>query len=194
MKINYDNVAEVAEISPENSVKREQEIANVDTNLKLTKQEKDSLKTAIYSKYHNRCFVNIIEEPEQNLYPTSQKEMLYSLLEFNDMLPGNKLIITTHSPYLINYLTLAVQGNHLFEIIRSKKEVPKELYAKLEAIIPEKSSISGNEVIVYQLSDGEIKLLPSPQGFPSSKNDLNLSIAEGNYFFDQLLEIEQELS
>jgi predicted ATPase len=151
-------------------------------------------KAIIESKYKNSIFINIVEEPEQNLFPTSQKEILYSLLGFNNMSPGNKLIMTSHSPYLINYLTLAVQGAHLFELMQSKDNVPEELFHRLEQIIPKESMIEGSTIMVYQLADGEIKLLPSPHGFPSSKNYLNLSIAEGNYLFDQMLEIEQELS
>ena len=37
--------------------------------------------------------------------------MLESLLSFNNENENNKLIITTHSPYLINYLTLAVKAD-----------------------------------------------------------------------------------
>ena len=68
------------------------------------------LEDIIESKYKNSLFVNIVEEPEQNLFPTSQRKMLNSLLEFNNLSTGNKLIMTTHSPYLINYLTLCVKA------------------------------------------------------------------------------------
>jgi len=180
-------------LSPVQKLRQENEINALYKKSNLSNDEKVKEQRKIESKYKISCFINIVEELEQNLFPTSQKEIFYSLLEFNNMNKGNKLVMTTHSPYLINYLTLAVQGKYLINLMRSMEKVADELYLKLEKIVPKNSMIAANEVIVYQLADGEIKALPAPNGFPSSKNYLNLSIAEGNYFFDQMLEIEQEL-
>jgi predicted ATPase len=140
------------------------------------------------------CFINIIEEPEQNLFPSSQRQMLNSLLEFNNMNVGNELIMTTHSPYIINFLSIAIQGNELCKKIKEKKEWEK-LKEEFEKIVPEKSIISASDVVIYELDEdkGIIKKLPSFEGIPSDKNYLNQSLAEGNQLFDSLLEIEQGL-
>ncbi len=107
---------------------------------------------------------------------------------------GNKLIVTTHSPYIINYLSVAIQGEYLENKIKksSKKDV---LLSKLYNLIPKESLISANNVVVYQLSekDGSITKLETIDGIPSDKNYLNETLAEGNLLFDSLLEIEQEL-
>ncbi len=44
-------------------------------------------------------FINIVEEPEQNLFPDTQIRMLFSLLSYRNLNEKNKLIVTTHSPY-----------------------------------------------------------------------------------------------
>ncbi len=101
--------------------------------------------------------------------------------------------MTTHSPYLINFLSIAIEGSVLFEKIKNSSR--PELLEKLEKIIPTQSLVSGSDVVVYQLdeSDGTIKKLPNPEGIPSDKNYLNQLLRQGNELFDKLLEIEEEL-
>ena len=107
---------------------------------------------------------------------------------------GNKLIVTTHSPYIINYLSIAIQGEYLEREI--KKSVNKDiLLPKLYSLIPKESLISASNVVVYQLDekDGSVKKLETIDGIPSDKNFLNDTLVESNLLFDSLLEIEQEL-
>ena len=116
------------------------------------------------------------------------------LLEFNNMNAGNKLILTTHSPYIINFLNLAIHGEYL-ETRIEKSNQANALKSKLYQIIPEQSLICSNNVIVYQCNevDGSINKLPTPEGIPSDQNYLNDMLKEGNRMFDKLLEIEEEL-
>jgi len=136
------------------------------------------------------AFVNIVEEPEQNLFPTSQQKILNSLLAFNNLDQNNKLIMTTHSPYLINYLTLAVKANMLKDLL--KTDVQRK---KLKGIVPEASSINPNDLVIYELyeSKGTIKKLEPYDNLPSDENELNEKLGEGNELFAQLLELEQSL-
>lgn len=166
------------------------ELAALEWDNTISEAEKTKLRIEIRSKYLPKCFINIVEEPEQNLYPSSQRHILNSLLEFNNQSEGNKLIMTTHSPYIINYLSLAIYAGSLKDKIHSK-----ELMDKLHAIVPLQSTIQASDVAIYQLDerDGTIRKLPSFEGIPSDQNYLNQSLAEGNELFDSLLEIEQEL-
>lgn len=144
----------------------------------------------IHARYYNKCFLNVVEEPEQNLFPSSQWGMLKCLLEFNNKNDGNKLIITTHSPYIINYLSVAIQADYL------KSKIQKvDLIKKLDNIVPLNSTIEHSEAAIYQLDEktGTIAKLPNFEGIPSDKNYLNQSLHNGNEMFDSLLEIEQEL-
>lgn len=178
------------QLNVEQSVRRNKEIAEVMFYSALTESEKTRKVTEIDSKYLNTCFINIVEEPELNLFPTSQKQMLFSLLEFNNLSEGNKLVMTTHSPYLINYLTLAVEANKLKGRVKAD-----ELKNKLRNIVPLNSTVNPDELAIYQLdeNDGSIKLLDNYKGLPSDENKLNDELGEGNELFARLLEIEQKL-
>ena len=169
-------------------------VEDIWNNDSLTDEQKRVALSVLSSKFNKSAFVNIVEEPEQNLFPSSQWNILQSLLKYNNMNNGNRLIITTHSPYIVNYLSIAIQGKYLEgKIKKSSKE--NELLPKLYELIPEKAMVSAENVNVFQLNeeDGSIKLLASVDGIPSDKNYLNNILAEGNSLFDSLLEIEQEL-
>lgn len=164
------------------------------SNESLTDEQKGVALSVLSSKFNKTSFVNIVEEPEQNLFPSSQWQMLQSLLEFNNMNPNNKLIMTTHSPYIINFLSIAIQGEYLKNKIEVSDKKDK-LLTRLKSIIYDKSLINGNDVVIYQLneSDGSLHQLSLAEGIPSDKNYLNNMLREGNQLFDSLLEIEEEL-
>jgi len=163
-------------------------------NNSLTDEQKRVALSVLSSKFNKTAFVNIIEEPEQNLFPSSQWKILQSLLEFNNINSGNQLIITTHSPFIINYLSIAIQGGYLKNRIDASPNA-ENLIPKLKRIISEKSLISSDTVVVYQFNetDGSIKKLSAYEGIPSDNNYLNDNLREGNQLFDSLLEIEEEL-
>lgn len=153
-------------------------------------------------KYHYSHLINIIEEPEQNLFPTSQQDTLYKLIEFItankiDMLATSELILTSHSPYLINYLTIAIKAHELKirldELIEKKSPAAKNLKKKLSEVISLNSTIDKNEVVIYSLKDGNIEKLATYNGLPSDENMLNSLLSNSNDQFDKLLDIEQEL-
>jgi predicted ATPase len=145
------------------------------------------------SKLRYSSFINIIEEPELNLYPLSQRHSINSLLEFANRNEGNQLILTTHSPYIINFLSIAIQGAYLKNKIGVSKDATKYL-ERLEKVVPLKSLVAATDVVVYQLDGaGNIKKLPDYEGIPSDDNYLNTSLAEGNQLFGSLIEIEHEL-
>ncbi|MDP3929733.1 MAG: AAA family ATPase [Bacteroidota bacterium] len=146
------------------------------------------LEDIIESKYKNSLFVNIVEEPEQNLFPTSQRKMLNSLLEFNNLSTGNKLIMTTHSPYLINYLTLCVKA----EMVKSNMN-SDDSFNKIAEIVPLESTVKADDLVIYELNEmlGTIKKLEDYKGLPSDDNELNSELEDSNELFAQLQEIEK---
>lgn len=135
--------------------------------------------------YFNQCFINIIEEPEQNLYPQSQSKVLYQLLECMNRNSSNQLLITTHSPYIIAYLTLCAKAYEL-------KEKGVDLN-KLNEIVPLDSVVSGDNISIYETTeDGKIELLKPYKNLPSDDNLLNKLMEEQNESFVRLLELEAE--
>jgi hypothetical protein len=170
-------------------------IADIWMNSTLSDEQRRSALSVLSSKFNKTAFINIVEEPEQNLFPTSQWQMLQSLLEFNNSTDANKLIISTHSPYMVNFLNIAIQGNYLKNKIIEKAVNTENLLSKLTKIVSENALIASNDVIVYQLdeTDGSMKELNTFEGVLSDKNYLNNKLREGNQLFDALLEIEEEL-
>ncbi len=164
------------------------------SNSSLTDEQKRVALSVLSSKFNKTAFINIVEEPEQNLFPSSQWQILQSLLEFNNINSGNKLIMTTHSPFIINFLSIAIQGEYLKSRIDASLKA-NQLIPKLNNIISEKALVSSDAAVVYQLNeaDGSITKLSAPEGIPSDKNYLNDNLREGNQLFDSLLEIEEEL-
>ena len=154
--------------------------------------EKNEKMELIKAKYQNSCFVNIVEEPEQNLFPTSQKEMLESLLGFNNRNDGNKLIMTTHSPYLINYLTLVVKAKSLLIKWGQAKMENPDLNA-LNSIVKIDAATHSDDLIIYELNEknGAISKLKDYKGLPSDDNYLNMDLEHSNELFAQLQEMEK---
>ena len=160
----------------------EKQIKEIYANPYFTEEQRRSAANALSEKFNKTSFVNIVEEPEQNLFPTSQRDMLYSLLKINNEIPANKLIITTHSPYLVNYISVSVEAGKL------KQGVIAEKGGQLNEIVP----INADDLAIYQLKeeDGTIELLDSYEGIPSDENMLNLQIDETNNLFADLLDLK----
>ncbi len=173
-------------LSTDQTIRRNNELKKLNS-LELDEKEIRAREKEINEKYVCKHFINIVEEPEQNLFPTSQKQMLYSLLEFNNKHDGNKLIMTTHSPYLLVYLTLCVEANRL-----KQKANTDTLKSKLSEIVPMASTVDGIDLAVYQLNEinGEITKLKNYKGLPSDDNDLNNGLADANDDFAKLLDLE----
>lgn len=163
---------------------------NIIKDSSLSNEEKRIKILEIDNKYTNSFLINIVEEPELNLFPTSQWEMLKSLLEANNSIDKNKLIITTHSPYIVNYLSLAVQAASLKDVISDDG-----LRDRLNSIVPLTSTVNASDLVIYEMNEitGTITKLGNYEGIPADQNYLNQSLVEGNRLFDALLEIEQEL-
>lgn len=156
----------------------------------LSNDQKIALTKKVDEKYINHYLTNIVEEPELNLFPSSQQKMLFNLLEFNNLFEGNRLIMTTHSPYFINYLTLAVKAYNVKQALTDSAAIEK-----VAAIVPIASTVNPDDLIIYQMDEatGTIIRLESYNGLPSDENYLNDSLGETNELFAQLLEIQQGL-
>lgn len=155
-------------------------------NQKLNKKEIADKFTAAFSGYYTSFFYNIVEEPELSLFPSAQKNVLFKLLEYTNLIPENRLLLTTHSPYIPAYLNTAVKAYEL------SLGADGKIKNKLEKIIPEESWISGKDVAVYELpGNGEITYLKKHNDlFISDKNILNQMLENTNNIYADLLDIE----
>ena len=125
----------------------------------LTDKETEILTALEYSLFAtiNSCFINIVEEPEQNLYPASQRDLVYYLLEcLNkgkekkeaeiDRSRYNKLIITTHSSYILGTINNAVYAGNLS---KNGKKCAK--------VVKETCQLAVDYVSAYKTEKGEIR-------------------------------------
>ncbi|TAF74841.1 MAG: hypothetical protein EAZ53_07220 [Bacteroidetes bacterium] len=99
----------------------------------------------------NQAKLFVVEEPELNLFPDMQQKFLYILAQKctnsnQDLQLSNKLIITTHSPYILTSLNNLLLAFQTAEKLGSEEEVSK--------IIPKKSWINPEEFAAYNLADG----------------------------------------
>jgi len=53
----------------------------------------------------------VIEEPEENLYPYSQISLIEMLVKCCQNERKHEMVVTTHSPYVINYLNVLLRGS-----------------------------------------------------------------------------------
>ena len=98
----------------------------------------------------------VIEEPETNLFPRAQYDLL-KLLEsgrsedFGKVDKGTMHFYTTHSPFFLSSL-----NNLLFAFIKGNENEKKNL-SKIDKIISKKSWINPNDFSAYQIVSGKTK-------------------------------------
>ncbi|ULJ68961.1 ATP-binding protein [Wielerella bovis] len=195
------NNAPMSEKERENFSKEMKQILE---NADFSDEQRRLAISLLSAKFNKKAFINIVEEPEQNLFPNSQWEILKELLKFNDLAEFNQLFITTHSPYIINYLSITIKASQIFQVILDTyfniyntelpcgSELEKEIFDKLDEIIDTDCWLESHDLSIYQLKDGVVTLLPEIYGIPSDDNYLNQMLREGNDLIDKLFDIEDE--
>lgn len=173
-------------VSDENKIRNQ--IDKIFANDNISEDIKRLLLEKLSSNYRYSSFINVVEEPEQNLFPTSQKDILFSLFSNKNKNDLNKLVLTTHSPYIINHLTLAIKAF----IVKSKIK-DFEILDELSEVVPLDSMINPSFVNIYQLNEsGKIEKLENYKELPSDENFLNEFLGAFNDDFVKLLEIERK--
>lgn len=100
-------------------------------------------------KYHRTNL--IIEEPEQNLFPSTQKELAYKLLEYINSSPYDHIMtLTTHSPYIL----YAINNCILAHLVKDK-------YPDLDII---DSAIAPKDINIFEIEDGEKRSIMEENG------------------------------
>ena len=78
----------------------------------------------------------IVEEPEQNLYPFTQLDLLEAIVKLCSDERGHSCTITTHSPFILNYLNVLIE--------RYNKNIPDHV------------NLNPEEIGVYSVSGGRL--------------------------------------
>ncbi len=114
----------------------------------LDLHDNDSLKERLAGIVSGKIYTHtqfIIEEPEQNLFPTTQRDLVYYLLKTINHGKKHRLVVTTHSPYILHALNNGMILGQVQDVL------PEELKKKLDC---RDASIFPDFVSVWQISDG----------------------------------------
>lgn len=133
-----------------------------------------------HSRLQGELFV--VEEPELNLYPSAQKALMETLVAECKEKQG-KLIITTHSPYLLTSLDNLIQAMNVGEEQESRKP-------EVEKVIAPDKWVSFDRVSCYYFKNGkawstldaEMKSIG-----PSNIDDVSTDLSET---FEKLLSLK----
>lgn len=110
----------------------------------------------IFERLFNYHYTQLfIEEPEQNLFPDTQQEFIYWLLEIIQKDKEHSAVITTHSPYILFALNNCMMGG----LVRNNIP-PKDIFdfASCSAWINPKL------VSVFELDNGSISRIQDSDG------------------------------
>lgn len=125
------------------------------------------------------CTHLIVEEPEQNLYPSTQRGLLKHLVSYlSDTKHQHTLTITTHSPYIL----YALNNCMLSGLVEHRN---KDVIEKLSSTI----RIHPSEVGLWSLHGGEMKSLQSADKGLLTDNFFNGEFQKNNEEMYQLLKL-----
>ena len=135
-----------------------------------------------YKYFTQKYHTIVIEEPEQNLFPKAQKEVVDFLIE--NLKENNQLFVMTHSPYILSSLNILMMAYKAGNInIDAKKEVEKN--------ICEAQWINPVDFSAYYIKDGIAKSIKGKTGLISENviDDISDDIQDE---FEKLLSIYRE--
>ena len=113
---------------------------------------------------------------------------MFFLFEKCNNMNTNRLLLTTHSPYLINYIALATKAYSVWEQLKDES-----LTKQLNSIVPKKSAIDIAQLYIYELTtEGTSNILKRVNDMPTDDNLLNNLLGETNDLYNDLLDIEEQ--
>ena len=137
------------------------------------------LLTKYYGETRRKRKTFLIEEPELNLFPVAQKDLINYLVE-NSIKYGHTILLTTHSPYILTSL------NNLMYAYQIGKDHKNEV----EKIVESKYWINPSDISAYRLlPNGKCEKIIDSDGLIQAEkiDDVSRSL---NNEFDLLQNIE----
>ncbi len=151
----------------------------------LTFASQDEVEKAqnIFNNYFYPHYTNIfLEEPEQNLYPTTQRDLIYRIAELSNNERKHNVFITTHSPYILTSLNNLLFSAQVGE--RRKEEARK--------IIPMKYWIQYDDIGAWFVKNGKISSILDKELKQIKAEKIDEVSRYLNRDFDKLFELEYE--
>ena len=120
----------------------------------------------------------VVEEPELNLYPKAQHELIKYLVK-NCLIDRKNLILTTHSPFILASI------NNLLLAFDNGKTKPTEV----NKIIKKESWLDPKNFIAYELKNGKAKKIMNDKLGQINENMIDMVSDSFSDEFDKLLDL-----
>ena len=124
----------------------------------------------------------IVEEPEQNVFPKTQMELLYHLISEINHGRNHRLLMTTHSPYILYAL------NNCLLAYLVKDRLDEETASSLECV---KYAVNPADVSVWSIKDGYVR---DYRDEPHKTIQDEKGLIRKNYFNDVMKEVMGEFN
>ena len=129
----------------------------------------------------------IIEEPELNLFPTLQVQLVQRMIEKLKNVSAN-LVITTHSPYILSVFDNLIYAKDVYD--RADEQHKK----KVTALVNADAMISFDDVAAYSFDDnGIVTYTNDAETRSTGAYALDTASTETANVFNELLAMENEL-
>lgn len=118
-----------------------------------------------YQGDYARSFLSV-EEPEQNIYPATQRSLVYHLL--NRLSESSSLMITTHSPYILYAFDNAlVAGSVRAHASAGKRRTLESEFPNVPVMYTQR------DVALWLVENGRIDSLIDPETHCLGENEFN---------------------
>ncbi len=142
-KFLLKNITEILDVSKFNDV---EEVKNYQLDEKDVRKLFKSYERARFLESYNSTNF-IIEEPEQNLFPSTQRELINYLFKKMNEERDHSLMLTTHSPYILYSINNCLMGYNI------KDDIDKN---ETTEISNRDSWVNPDLVSIWQVQDGQI--------------------------------------
>lgn len=123
-----------------------------------------------------------LEEPEENLFPETQMDLVNWLAEIVNGERNHSLFIATHSPYIMSAFNNLIQTGDIIEESPEKK-------AEVEKIIGGNRAIKYDDVAAFAIANGSVHSIKDDELRLMSPSELDTVSDDISNIFNQLLEL-----
>ena len=129
----------------------------------------------------------IIEEPELNLFPTLQVQLVHKMAERINSAPAN-LVITTHSPYILSVFDNLIYAKDVYDRVDDIHQ------KKVASLVNPDAMISFDDVVAYSFDEnGIVTYINDAETRSTGAYALDAASTETANVFNELLAIDTEL-
>lgn len=108
----------------------------------------------------NRREFFVVEEPEAHLYPLAQKELINAFAVFLNTIPQGRMIITTHSPYILACINILLFASFVSRQVNGQNRnipIPQEYWLKADDFTA--YSVGHEQIYWRNLKDADTGLI-----------------------------------